>query len=123
MGKSAYEISHRRLVNALGLANIRLGVMGERFLRDPNDQTDLIAEVRCVEYLTGALIARLEGATPPFCRGDMVRFKLPGSGPVRIERVYHLENCKWAAKLAGTVADELFAAGMLELVTSARARE
>jgi len=68
-----YELSESELVKEFRQACIKLGMSGGVLTFNPAEIWDMIE----VEYLQGAVLARLRKLTPPFQPGDRVREDLP----------------------------------------------
>lgn len=76
--QSPYDYGHQQLINAHESAAINVGST----ISHPRNRT-----VHELSYLSGVLLARLEGVTPPFNEGEIVRLKKPKHAFATVEQV------------------------------------
>lgn len=70
---------------------------------DITSTKDISAVIQKRNYLSGAILARMEGIVPPFQKGDPVRLKHPagamGSASGTVERFYYFGEGMWRITL------------------------
>ncbi len=115
MSQWAYGLPNKELVEEFARACAQSGMSNSGLVIDVMGSVYYAEEVR---YLKGVLLARLEGAKPPFGRGDIVKTKtgknvysvehaysLPHNQRQIISRIYY-DGGRWLLKFKGVPAGE-----------------